>query len=174
MMDMLLAEFGDQWRLVEAARRVGGLHCRVVDAYTPYPVEGLSAVLQQPASRIRPTMLAGGVVMAALAYGAEYYSAVISYPYDSGGRPLDAWPAFMLVPFSTGILVAAICGFARFLAEGGLPKLSNPLFGIDRFQRASQDRYLLAVEVSREANDRAAVREMLSGLGAISLREVEQ
>ena len=68
-------------------------------------------------------MLAGGVVMAALAYGAEYYSAVISYPYESGGRPLDAWTAFMLVPFSTGILVAAYLVITRrTAAEAAEPR----------------------------------------------------
>ena len=60
-------------------------------------------------------MFVAGMAMAALAYGLEYYSAVINYPYNSGGRPLDAWPAFMLVPFAIGILVASIAGFIAFL-----------------------------------------------------------
>ena len=59
-------------------------------------------------------MFIAGMLMAALAYGTEYYSAVIGYPYNSGGRPLDAWPAFMLVPFAIGILAAAIAGFITF------------------------------------------------------------
>ena len=73
-------------------------------------------------------------------------SAVINYPYNSGGRPLDAWPAFMLVPFATGILVAAIAGFAAFLIETGLPRLHHPLFAVEGFERASQDRFVLALE----------------------------
>ncbi len=174
MRDMLVAEFADQRCLVAAARRALNSRWRVLDAYTPYPVEELLALLGPQASRIRPAMFVGGVLMAALAYGTEYYSAVMSYPYNSGGRSLDAWLAFMLVPFATGILLAAVCGFARFLGEGDMPKLSNPLFGVDEFQRASQDRFLLAVEVPADANDRAAAFEMLTGLGAISLWEVKQ
>ena len=84
-------------------------HYRVVDAFTPYPVEELAEVLDHRPGRIRVAMFIGGMAMAALAYGLEYYSAVINYPYNSGGRPLDAWPAFMLVPFATGILVASVC-----------------------------------------------------------------
>lgn len=71
-------------------------------------------------------MFIGGIATAATAYGLEYYSAVINYPYNSGGRPLDAWPAFMLVPFATGILVAAITGFASLLVECGLPGSITP------------------------------------------------
>jgi len=174
MTRVLLAEFADQRRFVEAARRARDARYRMVDAYTPYPVEELSFAFDHGRSKIRLAMFIGGVLMAALAYGLEYYSGVIDYPYDSGGRPFDAWPAFMLVPFATGILLAAICGFATFLFEAGLPHLSHPLFAINTFARASQDRFLLAVEPPHEDDDRPAAAEMLAGLGAISVREVER
>lgn len=172
MTRILLAEFVDEKRLVSAARRAEGAHCHVVNSYTPYPVEELSTVLDNRPSRIRPAMFIGGVLMAALAYGLEYYSAVVNYPYNSGGRPLDAWPAFMLVPFATGIFMAAVCGFAIFLFEAKLPKLSSPLFGIDAFGRASHDRFLLAVAFPSEAFDPAAAVGWLQNAGAISVREV--
>jgi hypothetical protein len=174
MTRMLLAEFADQHRLVGAMRRARDLGCRMVETYTPYPVEELSGLPDHRTSRIRQAMFAGGVVMAALAYGLEYYSAVINYPYDSGGRPLDAWPAFMLVPFATGILVAAVCGFAAFLLETGLPKLSNPIFAIAGFERASQDRFLLAVELPPEVSEPSTGAEWLLNSGAIAVQEFER
>lgn len=172
MTRIYLAEFRDEGRLTAAADHARRARCRVVDAFTPYPVEGLREPLDNRSSRIRPAMLVGGLVMAALAYGLEYYSAVVNYPYNSGGRPLDAWPAFMLVPFATAILVAAVCGFTAFLFEVRLPKLSNPLFAIEGFERASQDRFLLAVESLSEPDDRSTAVDLLLGLGAISVREV--
>lgn len=174
MTRLLLAEFTDQERFVEAARRAEGARCRVIDCYTPYPVEELSDMLDRRESRVRPAMFAGGVVMAALAYGLEYYSAVVDYPYNSGGRPLDAWPAFMLVPFATGILLAATCGFVAFLVEAGLPRLSNTLFAVDGFERASQDRFLLAVEFPQAADDRATAFQCLIDFGAVAICEVER
>ena len=172
MTRILLAEFVDEGRFVSAARRTEGARCRVVNSYTPYPVEELSTVLDNRPSRIRPAMFIGGVLMAALAYGLEYYSAVVNYPYNSGGRPLNAWPAFMLVPFATGIFMAAVCGFATFLFEAKLPKLSNPLFGVDGFGRASQDRFLLAVAFPSETDDSAAAVEWLQNAGAITVQEI--
>jgi hypothetical protein len=170
MTRVLLAEFASERRFVEAARRARDADGRVVDAYTPYPVEELSDTFEYQESRVRPAMFVGGVLMAVLAYGLEYYSAVINYPYDSGGRPLNAWPAFMLVPFATGILLAAVCGFVTFLIEAGLPNLSNPLFAVQEFGQASQDRFVLAVEFPDEARSTAA--DTLTGFGAISVREV--
>ncbi|MGA7804055.1 DUF3341 domain-containing protein [Bradyrhizobium sp.] len=172
MSGLLLAEFRDQRRLVDAARRARGVHYRLLDAYTPFPVEGLSELLEPRRSHIRLAMFIGGVAMAALAYGLQYYSAVINYPYNSGGRPLNAWPAFMLVPFATGILLAAVCGFATFLFETGLPKLRDPLFAVEGFERASQDRFVLTIEQPDEEDDRQRAIDFLKRCGASSIKEV--
>jgi hypothetical protein len=171
---LLLAEFAEEARFIDAARHVRPTQYRLRDAYTPFPVEGMAQLLEHRRSYIRPAMFIGGVAMAALAYGLEYFSAVINYPYNSGGRPLDAWPAFMLVPFATGILLAAACGFAAFLIETDLPSLSDPLFAVDGFERVSQDRFMLAVELPREDNDRQSAVDFFNGLGAITVREVER
>lgn len=172
MTRVLLAEFDNQGRFTAAMHRARGARFRVLETHTPYPIEEASAVGHR-SSRIRPAMLAGGLVMAALAYGLEYYSAAINYPYDSGGRPLNAWPTFMLVPFAIGILVAALSGFTAFLVETRLPKLSNSLFAIDGFERASQDRFLLTVEFPPDPDDRIAATKMLQNFGAISVREID-
>ena len=146
MTHLLLAQFSDRTRFLAAARRMHDGGHRLLDAFTPFPVEDVLELLPPRRSHVRVVMFVGGIGMAAIAYGFEYFSAVINYPYNSGGRPLDAWPTFMLVPFATGILAAAIAGFATLLVETGLPRLHDPLFAVDGFERASQDRFILALE----------------------------
>jgi hypothetical protein len=173
MPSLLLAEFADSRHFLETARRTAGAGYRLIDSYTPFPVEGLRDLIAQPRSHLRVAMFVGGVAMAGCAYALEYFSAVVNYPYNSGGRPLDAWPAFMLVPFATGILVAAIAGFIAFLAESGLPRLHHSLFAVDGFERATQDRFFLAVA---RPSDEEAVRRALVFFragGATAMREVE-
>ncbi len=167
----LLAEFADSQRIVDAARRARAAELRPVDAFTPFPVEDLDEFLDRHSDRIRLVMLVAGMAAAALAYGTEYYSAVVGYPYNSGGRPFNAWPAFMLVPFAIGILAAAIAGFAAFLIACRLPRLHHSLFFVDRFERASQDRFILAV--ARPADDQiTAAVDLLRNAGATAIREV--
>jgi hypothetical protein len=173
MTALLLAEFSDQGRFVEAVRRAGSGRYRLVDAYTPFPVDDIVELLEHRRSHIRLAMFIGGVATAVLAYGVEYYSAAIDYPYNSGGRPFDAWPAFMLVPFAIGILVAAIAGFAAFLIETGLPRLHDPLFTVVGFERASQDRFVLALERPDADDDRRHAIDVLRGAGALTIREVQ-
>ena len=172
-MTVLLAEFSSSKRFLEAARRASSCRYRLLDAYSPFPIEGMDELLNHGKSRIRVVMFICGVATASLAYALEYYSAVVNYPYNSGGRPLDAWPAFMLVPFATGILLAAVFGFATFLLEIGLPRLHDDLFAVWDFARASQDRFLLAL--ARPGNNDEVTRavELLREAGATAVREVK-
>jgi hypothetical protein len=171
---LLLAEFTDSARFVAAARRVCGAHYRIVDAFTPFPVEGINELLEYRGSRIRLAMFMSGVGTAFFFYGLEYFSAAINYPYNSGGRPLNSWPAFMLVPFATGILVSAIVGFATFLIECGLPRLYEPLFAVEGVARASQDRFVLAIAGATSEEDNRHAVDFLRSTGAVAVREIEQ
>jgi Alternative complex III, ActD subunit len=173
MTKLLLAEFSDSPRFIDAARRAGPRY-RLVDAFTPFPVEAVNGLLQHRGSRIRLAMFIGGITTAAFAYALQYYSAVINYPYNSGGRPLHSWPAFMLVPFAVGILAAAIVGFTKFLSECGLPRLYHPLFAVEGFERASQDRFVLAIARPEDDEENLRAIDFFRGAGAAAIREVEQ
>jgi Protein of unknown function (DUF3341) len=174
MTAMLLAAFDDSVRFAEAARHAKNARYPVLDAYTPFPVEAVREVIEHRRSHIRLAMFIGGTAMAALAYGIEYFSAVVNYPYNAGGRPLDAWPAFMLVPFATGILVAAIAGFAAFLIETGLPRLHDRLFAVEGFERVSQDRFVLALSCPQAEDEKLKLMAFLRHTGAAAIREIER
>ena len=171
MSAILLAEFAQPRKMTAAARGAALRQLRILDAFTPFPVEELDSLLPRRPSRIRLVMLLGGLAVAALAYGTEYYSAVIDYPYNSGGRPLHSWPAFMLVPFALGILGATIAGLIAFLVECGLPRLHHPVFAVDGFERASQDRFLLALARPGENDEARRTIDWLHEAGALDVRE---
>src|SRR5262249_29707650 len=136
MTAVLLAEFRHAQQLKRAASIARRRDVRLLDAFSPHHVAGLTELLDVRRSNIRVAMFIGGIGVAALAYGAgEFYTAVVNYPYNAGGRPLHAWPAFMLVPFATGILAASITGLIVFLYETGLPRLHHPLFAVEGFEQ---------------------------------------
>jgi hypothetical protein len=174
MTTALLAEFPEARQIKRAAGLAQRRDYRLLDAFTPHHVNGLSDFFVTRSSKIRIAMFIAGIGLAALAYGAgEYYTAVINYPYNSGGRPLNSWPAFMLVPFSIGILGAAITGLVTFLFETGLPRLHYRLFDVAGFERASQDRFWLMLKTPERPADRQQAIELLRQSGALSVREVD-
>jgi hypothetical protein len=88
-------------------------------------------------------MFALAVTGAIAGYFLQWYSAAIDYPIHSGGRPLNSWPAFLLVPYETNILLASTGGILAWMWLCGLPKLYHPLFDFPVVERANQDGYLL-------------------------------
>jgi hypothetical protein len=173
MSKTLLAEFAHARNLREAAEAARRRGDKLLDAFTPFPVEDVADMLDGRPSKVRLFMFAGGILIAAMALGGEYYTAAINYPYNAGGRPLNSWPAFMLVPFATGILGATIAGFIRFLFETGLPRLHFPLFAVEGVERASQDRFFLAIEAPETESERREAVDSLRGAGALQVREVD-
>jgi len=172
MSNVLVAEFADARGLREAADAARRQGCRVLDALTPFPLEDVAGMPGDQPSKVRIFMFAGGILIAAMALWAEYFTSVIDYPYNAGGRPLNSWPAFMLVPFATGILGASIAGFTRFLFETGLPRLHHPLFAVEGLERATQDRFFLVVAAPEADDERRKAADQLRGAGAIAVREV--
>jgi hypothetical protein len=172
MTKQFVAEFGPAERLVNAARQLDRDGHLLLDAFTPFPVAELDELLAVKSSNIRLVMLLGGLAMAAFAYWLQWYSSVVDYPLNLGGRPLHSWPVFLLVPFEVGILAAVICGFIALLWNCGLPRLHHPVFDIVSFERASQDRFFLFA-ATRDAQEQAAsLRQSLERTGALSVSEV--
>ena len=102
---------------------------------------------------------------AALFYLLEWWTAVVAYPFNAGGRALHSWPAFFLAPVEIGALAAGAAGFAAFLIRGGLTRLHDPAFRIDAIERATRDRFVLALRCQAGADADAALA-FLAGAGA--------
>jgi Protein of unknown function (DUF3341) len=166
---LLIAEFGGPDAMIAAARRARDQGFTALDALSPCPVDGIDETLGLKKSPIRWPMLIAALVVAALAYGLEYWSAAHAYPIDSGARPLDSWQVFLLVPFEVGVLAAAIAGFVALLVLCGLPRLNHPLFDFSRIERATDDRYflLMAAPGDRRENDR--LRSLLREARALAI-----
>jgi hypothetical protein len=167
---LLLAEFASADALLEAAWRARRAGLARLDAHTPFPIEGLAEALALPTPPLRPAMLAAGLLGAALAFALCFYSAVFAYPVDSGGRPLNSWPVFLVLRFEGGVLAATLCGVAGFFLATGLPRLHHPAFEAASMARASQDRFFLAVEDARA--DVTALAALLHGIDTVAIRVV--
>lgn len=171
MLYALLAEFADPRALVEAVRRCRERY-RDVDAYAPYAVDGLAEALGVRKNRVPLVTLIGGLVGGAGIYFLQWYSAVVDYPINSGGRPLDSWPVFIPPTFEITILGAALAAFFGMLFLNGLPKLHHPIFNAPEFELASRNRFFVAIRATDPNFDAARTRAFLEGLSPIKVSEV--
>jgi hypothetical protein len=142
MADLLL-EFDDPEALMQAARHLHGEGARF-DAFTPYPLEGLSELIGFGEQRIPWLTFVGGVLGAGLGFGMQV-ATNLDFPIPIGGRPLIAWPAFMLITFELMVLFAVLFSIGGMLALNRLPRLNHPIFDDPRFSFADGDRFFLVV-----------------------------
>lgn len=169
----VMAEFTDAEHLLEAAHRTYAQGYRRLDAYTPFPVEGLAEAIGFHYNRLPLIVLLGGLLGGVGAFFMQWYSSVIDYPINIGGRPLNSWPAFIPITFEVTILVAALSAVFGMLGLNGLPKPYHPVFNVPCFEMASRSHFFLVVHGDDPKFDRAAVREFLEGLGPKDVFEVE-
>ncbi|HEY7887860.1 MAG TPA: DUF3341 domain-containing protein [Steroidobacteraceae bacterium] len=141
----LMAEFASAGEILAAVRASRGAGYERVEAYTPYPVDGLAEALGLRKSPIPLLTLIGGLLGAATGWFLQWYSAVLDYPLNAGGRPLYSWPAFIPSTIELGILGACLCAFGGMLWFAGLPRLRHPAFDTPDFRRVSRDRFFLCI-----------------------------
>ncbi len=168
----LMAEFESADDLMAAARQTFEAGYRDMDAYSPFPIEGLAETLGHPKPYMAGVVLAGILIGALLGFGMQYWISVIAYPMNVGGKPTDSWPAFMPVTFELAILVAALSVAIGMLMLNGLPKPYHPVFNVDAFQRASRDRFFLCIQATDDRYDQETTRQFLEGLDPIEVSDV--
>lgn len=169
----LLAEFSTSETLLRAIDCVRSMpDPPPMEAYSPFPVEGLDQRLQRPRSKLPLAMFAGGLLGALTGYGMQVFAMTLDYPLNVGGRPLHSWPAFVPVTFELTILFAAVTGFFGVLVACRLPTLYRPVMKAPDFNRASQDRFFLLVSLPGDDLRRAELRRALATAEALSISEV--
>src|SRR6202451_2879341 len=150
----LMAEFATPEQLLEAAQHTHDAGYRRIDAFAPYPIEGLAHAIGFHRTRLPLIVLLAGIFGGASGFSLQYYAAAISYPINVGGRPLNSWPAFIPVTFELTILFAALSAVLGMLIMNRFPTPYHPLFNCPHFELASQSAFFLCIESTAANFDR--------------------
>ena len=150
----LMAEFGTAEQLLAAAHRVREAGYRHAEAYSPFAVDGLAEALGFTQSRVPFWTFVGGVIGGAGGFFLQWYSAVLDFPVDIGGRPLNSWPMFIPVTFEMTVLFGAFAAVIAMLVGSGLPRLRHPVFNAKDFDLAMRNRFFLCLRSDDPAFDR--------------------
>ncbi|WP_120995036.1 DUF3341 domain-containing protein [Stutzerimonas urumqiensis] len=166
----LLADYAHPQQLIEAARAARSAGYTRLEAYSPFPLPELEPVLGQDSNRAYWAGILGALAGGGLGLAMQLY-ANWSYPLDIGGRPLIALQGFAVVTFLmtvTGGAVGALFG-VLFLCR--LPLLHHPLFEMEAFKRATDDRFLLCIRADDPLFDETGTALWLAER-AVSVSEV--
>jgi hypothetical protein len=168
----LMAEFDNPTSLVAATNQARLEGYRVMDAYSPIPIEALDEALALPKTRLPKLVFIGGVLGGLGGFGLETWASTMAYPMNIGGRPMFSWPQFIPVTFETTVLGAALTCFVAMWGLNKLPQPYHPVFNVPQFARASTDRFFLCIESKDPRFDREGTERFLHGLHPLGVYEV--
>src|ERR1700722_5218228 len=169
----LMAEFATPEQLLEAAQHTHDAGYRRIDAFAPFPIEGLAHAVGFQRSRLPLVVLLAGIVGGCSGFCLQYYAAAVSYPINVGGRPYNSWPMFIPVTFELTILFAALAAVFGMLAMNGLPTPYHPVFNVRRFALASRDRFFLCIKSRDPMFDPELTRKFMMTLNPREVVDIE-
>ena len=169
----LMAEFLSAEELLEASKHAAEAGYRELDAFSPFPVEGLSEAIGFHKTKLPILVFFGGVFGCCGGFFLQWWPNVIGYPQNIGGKPLDSWPAFIPITFEMTILFAALSATFGMIVLNRLPSPYHPVFNVERFARATKDRFFLLIKADDPKFDAQQTRNFLAELNPREVSEVE-
>lgn len=171
----MVAEYETAEAIVDAAHRAHELGYRRLDAYTPFPMHELSHAIDFDDAKVPWMIFFGGLVGCATGFLLQYWVSVDAYPHNVGGRPLFSWPMWIPICFECTVLFAGLTAvFGCVFGLNRLPQPYHPIFNTPNFERASQDKFFLCIEVRDPLYDEAETREFFESTEAINISTIDE
>jgi len=171
----VLGEYGSEDALRDAARRLRAEGWRRLDAYSPFPVDGLAEALGLKASSPVPMLaLVAGLGGAGFAFVTQWFTNAVDYPLIVGSRPLNSPPTHVPITFELGVLSASLVIFGTLLVLFGFPRVTHPVFNVEAFKSATVDGFWLSLTVDGEREEAGRAEDALRAAGARQVSVTEE
>lgn len=168
----LLAQFETSADILHAALAVRDAGYRKWDVFTPFPIHGMDDAMALPKSKVGYFTFAGGITGFFTGMTMIWFMNKFDYPLVVGGKPLFT-PLFAFpVSYELTILLSAFGTLFGLALLNRLPRLNNPLFAVERFKRATNDKFFVYIETADPKFSAAETRALLEKCGASGLEEV--
>ena len=163
----LVAAFSDPGVLLAMVERLRAERIRIYDVYSPYPVHGMDRAMGLRRTRLPWIALIAGLSAAAAAILLQFYTAVVDWRMDVGGKPDNSTLAFIPITFELTVLAAGLSIVAALFVRARLfPGNSrSPVLA-----RVTNDRFAIAIRI-RDAMQAARTRELLLLGGGADIEE---
>lgn len=150
---MKVYEFSDHHAFLQAAQRSASAQ-QLVEAYSFLPEDEVSQWLPLKHRWIPRATVAGAMFGSVGAFLLQYWPNVWGYSMNVAGKPLNSWPAFLLVCFEMAVLFAAFSGVAVFFLVNKYPRFDRAIFALSAYQ-ANRHQHYFIVTTREDHHDKA-------------------
>lgn len=127
----MAAIFLEESDVLKAASKVREEGFTKFDAISPYPIHGMEEACGIKRSEIPYVTFVAGLAGLLAGLALVYYTSVVSWPINVGGKPMFSLPAFIPIMFELTILFAALSSVGALFYYCGMPKIDPPVIDKD-------------------------------------------
>jgi hypothetical protein len=166
----ILGIFDDENTLLQAVHNVKEKGIEISEIFMPYPVhEALEAMGKK--SKFTFIAFLFGVFGAISVLSFLYYTSVIDWPINYGGKPTNSFPSFIVITIVLTIFTVTILSLFAFSARSGIypgKKYTMP------DARSTDDKFVMVFDKNNLSIDTAAFSSLLKESGATEILENEE
>ncbi|HEX7411136.1 MAG TPA: DUF3341 domain-containing protein [Bacteroidales bacterium] len=166
----IIGIFDDEDTLMKAIHNVKAKNIEINEIFMPYPVhEAIEAMGKK--TRFAFIAFLFGVFGAVSVLSFLYYTSVIDWPINYGGKPTNAFPSFMIITIVLTIFTVTILSLFAFSARSGIypgKKYTMPDL------RSTDDKFVIVFDKNNLSMDAAAFNSLLKESGASEILENEE
>lgn len=157
--------------VVNAARKVRELGYTKFEAISPYPIHAMEEACDIKRSPIPYVTFIAGLIGMSAGLALTYYTSVIDWPINVGGKPLFSLPAFVPVIFELTVLFAALSSVGAFFYLCGIGPGKN-IPPIDEDLTCSK--FAIYIPENDSGFNAEKVEQLLKDLGAVEIKKVQE
>lgn len=163
----IIGIFDEEFKLVRAVKEIREKKILIEEVYTPYPVH---EVIQAMGTKSKLQIFAYfyGLIGALAVLAFLYWTSVISWPINYGGKPFNSFPSFIIITIVLTIFIVTIGSLATFSGRAKLwPGKSHKIYE----PGATDDKFAIVLNEAEAGSDGlSAAESIMMGNGAVEIR----
>ncbi|MGA2890628.1 MAG: DUF3341 domain-containing protein [Terracidiphilus sp.] len=166
----VIATFSDPDSLLAAVRTIRDHSFPIYDVYTPYPVHHLDRAMGLRRTRLSWVTFFAGALGLTLAFSFLFYTTILDWPLNVGGKPDNSTLAFIPICFELTVLIGGLSTVAALLFRARLfpgKKERLPASSL------TNDTFALVLRRRNDQFDSVLASRLLRNSGAREVREIE-
>lgn len=162
--------FLDEQTVVAAAQKVRESGFSKFDAISPYPIHAMEAACGIQRSPIPYVTFGAGVIGLLSGLALTYYTSVVDWAVNIGGKPMFSLPAFIPIIFELTVLFAALSSVGAFFYLCGMPKGDVPTIDKD----LTCHKFAIFIPENEAGYNSERVEALLKNLGAVEIKKMAE
>lgn len=162
--------FDEEKKLIASIKALKENQLTIHDVFTPYPIHEVLHLLKRK-SKLPTAGLIYGITGALSVLAFLYYTSVIDWPIDYGGKPFNSFPSFIVITIVLTIFIVTITSLFTFsvrskLFPGQIPVIFD--------ERATDDKFIIVIDDTILGEERSGTAaRIMKEMGAVEVLDKE-